>query len=141
VPVEAGRSEKGLREAAEKRLDRWKRVVLESARQCRRDSAPEIRRPVGFAACLAEAAPYRYWLEEEPGALPLARSLPPLCRPSDRAALLAGPEGGWTDRERERAAAAGWTPVSLGPLILRAETAVLAAVSVLVCTWQAREPR
>ena len=45
----------------------------------------------------------------------------------DEAALLIGPEGGWTEEERGSFIAAGWTPVSLGPLILRAETAAIAA--------------
>ena len=49
-----------------------------------------------------------------------------------RAALLTGPEGGWTDAERQLAAAAGWQPVSLGPQVLRAETAAMAAIAVLV---------
>jgi 16S rRNA (uracil1498-N3)-methyltransferase len=47
------------------------------------------------------------------------------------AAVLLGPEGGWTDREREQAAAAGWQAVSLGPQILRAETAAVAALALL----------
>jgi 16S rRNA (uracil1498-N3)-methyltransferase len=46
--------------------------------------------------------------------------------------VLLGPEGGWTERERELAAAAGWTAVSLGPQVLRAETAAVAALAVLI---------
>ena len=46
-----------------------------------------------------------------------------------------GPEGGWTDAERQLAAAAGWQPVSLGPQVLRAETAAMAAIAVLVNAW------
>jgi 16S rRNA (uracil1498-N3)-methyltransferase len=52
--------------------------------------------------------------------------------PACRAALLTGPEGGWTDAERQLAGAAGWLPVSLGPQVLRAETAAMAAIAVLV---------
>jgi len=48
-------------------------------------------------------------------------------------AALVGPEGGWTDRER--AQLASWTPVSLGPQILRTETAAIAAVAVLAQAW------
>jgi 16S rRNA (uracil1498-N3)-methyltransferase len=50
-------------------------------------------------------------------------------------ALLAGPEGGWTTEEREQAAAAGWEPVSLGPQILRAETAAAAAIAIVMNAW------
>jgi len=52
-------------------------------------------------------------------------------------ALLVGPEGGWTDDERELARAAGWSAVSLGPLVLRAETAACAALAIVVATWAA----
>ncbi len=143
VPLGAARSNEGLREAAGKRLERWKRIVRESSQQSRRDCLPELRPPADLSTCLAEPADYRFFLEEEPAAPLLAACLPDACRrrPSDRVSLLAGPEGGWTDRERELAASAGWLPVSLGSYILRAETAVLAAVSVLACTWHVSEPR
>ena len=60
--------------------------------------------------------------------------LPPAERrsPSDLVCLLVGPEGGWTGDERNAAIARGWTPVTLGPQILRAETAALAAMAVIV---------
>ena len=54
---------------------------------------------------------------------------------NDSTALLIGPEGGWTDTEREQFAAAGWSGVSLGPLVLRAETAVCAALAVIAQKW------
>jgi 16S rRNA (uracil1498-N3)-methyltransferase len=50
---------------------------------------------------------------------------------------MLGPEGGWTDGERQSAAAAGWLPASLGPLILRAETAAVAALAVVGSAWMA----
>ncbi|MCL6546056.1 MAG: RsmE family RNA methyltransferase [Bryobacteraceae bacterium] len=49
--------------------------------------------------------------------------------------LLAGPEGGWTAAERTAAIEAGWAPVSLGPLILRAETAAIATLATLWLAW------
>jgi 16S rRNA (uracil1498-N3)-methyltransferase len=49
--------------------------------------------------------------------------------------LLIGPEGGWTDEERSEFAAADWAPVSLGPSILRAETAALAALAIVSAAW------
>ena len=49
--------------------------------------------------------------------------------------LLVGPEGGWTGGERSAAVAQGWAPVTLGPQILRAETAALAALAVIVSAW------
>jgi len=56
-------------------------------------------------------------------------------RAEDSVALLIGPEGGWTDEERSEFTAAGWAPASLGPSILRAETAALAALAVVSAAW------
>ena len=56
----------------------------------------------------------------------------------DTVAILIGPEGGWTDEERAYFTAAGWTPVSMGPLILRAETAAIAALAVISQAWLLR---
>lgn len=140
VPFEAERTERGLAKAGVKRVERWRRIAREASEQSRRDRMPEVLAPVALAACLKETAPYRYLLDEEPGARPMAAALPDAaCRSAtDRAALLIGPEGGWTSAERQQAAAAGWMPVSLAPQILRAETAALAGLSLLVGSWWAR---
>ena len=129
LPVEAARSEKGLFDASRKRSERWARIARECSQQSRRVRVPEILPAVRFAAGLEEAAGQRYFLEESL-APPLLRQIPAEC--SDSVALLIGPEGGWTDGERQAAAAAGWQPVSLGPLVLRAETAACAALAVVV---------
>jgi 16S rRNA (uracil1498-N3)-methyltransferase len=129
LPVEAERSGKGLLEASRKRSERWARIAREASQQSRRLRAPEIAPAVRFEQCLAEQADYRYFLEET-AAPPLLRVL--RMSPACRAALLTGPEGGWTDAERQLAGAAGWLAVSLGPQVLRAETAAMAAIAVLV---------
>jgi 16S rRNA (uracil1498-N3)-methyltransferase len=49
--------------------------------------------------------------------------------------VLLGPEGGWTDAERQLAMAAGWRAASLGPNILRTETAAVAALAILANAW------
>jgi 16S rRNA (uracil1498-N3)-methyltransferase len=134
VPVETARSEKGLMEASRKRSERWARVARESSQQARRVRAPEIAPAVRLAECLAEAAGYRYFLEETT-APPLLRMLPADRTKGACVAALLGPEGGWIDREREAAAAAGWQAVSLGPHVLRAETAAMAALAILVNAW------
>jgi 16S rRNA (uracil1498-N3)-methyltransferase len=134
VPVEAARSERGLFEASRKRAERWDRVAKESSQQSRRLQAPEIRPAVRFAESLGEDAGFRYFLDEA-AAPPLWRMLPEARPPHASAALLVGPEGGWTDAERQRAAAAGWQPVSLSTQVLRAETAAAAAVAILMNAW------
>lgn len=137
VPLEAARSERGLEKAAEKRVDRWRRIALESSQQSRRDRLPEVREPAEFEAAIAEPATYRYALDEEPGGLTLISALPVTRRAEDTVSLLIGPEGGWTAQEREAFLAAGWTRVSLGSLILRTETAAVAGLAVLRQAWQA----
>ena len=134
VPVATARGESGLLEASAKRAERWARIARESSQQARRVRAPEIAPAVAFAQSVTEEAEHRYFLEEA-GAPPLLRVLPANRAAGDRVALLVGPEGGWTDAERQLAAAAGWQPVSLGPLVLRVETAAAAAIAVLVNAW------
>ena len=134
LPVETSRSEKGLLEASLKRLERWQRVAREASQQARRLRAPEILPAARWQAALAGARGHRYFLEENT-APPLLRTLPLDRSPHAPVALLAGPEGGWTDAERQAAAMAGWQAVSLGPHVLRAETAALAALAVIVNAW------
>ena len=128
IPVETTRTEKGLFAAAEKRRERWIRIARESSQQSRRISAPEICAPVRFAASLETAAGVRLFLEEAT-APPILQTLNGTAA---TVALLLGPEGGWTDAERDSAARAGWQAVSLGPQILRAETAAVAALAVVM---------
>lgn len=134
LPFEAARTEKGLFDASRKRSQRWERIVRESSQQSRRTRLPEILEAVRFGAVLKVSAGHRYFLDEGE-APPLLREIPD--ERQDTVALLIGPEGGWTDAEREQARAAGWAPVSLGPLVLRAETAVCAALAVVQNAWLA----
>jgi 16S rRNA (uracil1498-N3)-methyltransferase len=134
LPVETARSEKGLFEASVKRRDRWIRIARESSQQSRRVTVPEILPAVRFERCLAESAAHRYFLEEAE-APPLLREIP--AERGESVALLIGPEGGWTDAERAAAIAAPWQPVSLGPLVLRAETAAAVAVALVLNAWRA----
>lgn len=137
APIEATRSERGLEKAARKRLERWRKIALEASQQSRRTHLPEIAEPVTFAQAMARTGPYRYALDESPGAVPLMQALPVERTAQDTIAILTGPEGGWTDEERDSFTGAGWTPVSMGPLILRAETAVIAALAVVTQAWLA----
>jgi 16S rRNA (uracil1498-N3)-methyltransferase len=141
LPVMAARSERGLAEASVKRVERWRRIARESSQQARRIAPPGIAASQPMAAALATSFDYRYLLDEEPDAAPLLTALAPADqrRPTDSVALLTGPEGGWTAAERAAAVEAGWKPVSLGPLILRAETASLAAAALLMHAWWASQ--
>ena len=139
IPVDTARSERSLAEAARKRVERWRRIAHLSSQQARRLRPPEIAEPQPLSTALLAPGAARYFLDELPGAPPLlvAISGVPQRPGPDSVALLTGAEGGWTDAERAAARAAGWTPVSLGPLILRAETAAIAAAAILLHTWWA----
>jgi len=131
LPAAAERSEKGLLEAAARRVERWRRIVFESSQQARRLGPPQILAPAPLATCL-DLPGSRLYLEEEPGAPPLAVPA------SDQLVLAVGPEGGWTATERQRFSLHQWAPAGIGPLILRAETAALAALSVMIHTRHVR---
>jgi 16S rRNA (uracil1498-N3)-methyltransferase len=136
IPLETERTEKGLKKAAEKRSVRWNRIAREASEQSRRARLPEIHDAVALADALAIEADYRYLLEEATAA-PMLSVLPSSRRAGDRVALLLGPEGGWTDRERGLITSAGWCAVSLGREILRAETAAIAGLAIINAAWNA----
>ena len=135
VPVETIRSERGLERAAHKRVERWRRIALEASQQSRRAFLPEVSEPESLRDALDREANYKFALDENPTAQPLNAALPPMRDPQDTVAMLIGPEGGWTDDERAQFTAAAWAPVSLGPLVLRAETAALAALAIVNSAW------
>lgn len=134
VPVIATRTERGLDRAAEKRVERWRRIVLEASQQSRRAFLPEVCDAILFSKALAPSG-LRFVLDEEPGGPALLSALPASRTPDDEVSLLVGPEGGWTDSERSAFVAAQWTRVTMGPLILRAETAAMAALSVVTSAY------
>jgi 16S rRNA (uracil1498-N3)-methyltransferase len=137
VPVAATRSESGLFEGGQKRAERWRRIAHEASEQSRRLRIPEIEAPVKMSRAINDPSTHRFWCDERQGAPPLVEAFSP--KPDDSTALLIGPEGGWTDPEREQFGAAGWQATSLGPLVLRAETAVCAALAVIGQKWLARQ--
>jgi 16S rRNA (uracil1498-N3)-methyltransferase len=132
VPVIAVRTERGLDKAAEKRVERWRRIGLEASQQARRTHLPEIADAIPFSK-VTPTADHRYVLDEG-GGKPLLAALPQARTASDSVALLIGPEGGWAEVERSRFLEM-WTPVTMGPLILRAETAAMAAIAVVQAAW------
>jgi 16S rRNA (uracil1498-N3)-methyltransferase len=125
--VKAERSERGLDLAAPKRMARWARIAQEASQQSRRARLPEILAPVSFGDAVGTEATHRLFLDEER----TGRSVLDIVTAPAPAALLIGPEGGWPAHERETALDAGWSPVSLGPLVLRTETAAIAALAAL----------
>lgn len=112
------------------RLERWNSIVREASKQCGRFQAPRIHKPLNFQGLLAleeMAACTKYLFYEKAGDY----WRPDQSHLTDRIVLCLGPEGGWTSSEVEQANTSGYKVCSLGPLILRAETAAIAAVSIL----------
>jgi 16S rRNA (uracil1498-N3)-methyltransferase len=130
VPLAAARSEKALLHAAEKRAARWQKILAEASQQSRRLRMPgldPLTRPEQAFSRVDDGI--KLLLSEKPGAPPLRKLL--TGQRATRATIAIGPEGGWTDDELELSAKAGFQHVSLGKLILRTETAVVAAVASL----------
>ena len=134
VPLLARRTEKHLALAAEKRVERWRRIAREATQQSRRSDVPEIASPMKLQDALVafDGATRKLLLAETERENSLARALEnrnSADAPQD-VALAIGPEGGWTQEEMELFTRRGWQHVTLGPRILRAETAAIAAVAI-----------
>ena len=127
IPLITARTGSHLSTAAPKRVERWKRIAKQASEQSRRLSAPEISSPLGLSQLLAETQATRLVFSEVEEHATLTDALP---KPADAVTLAFGPEGGWKEDELIAFKAAGWISVSLGPTILRAETAVIAAVAI-----------
>lgn len=119
---------------AGKKLERWNRIAEEAAMQSGRGKIPEVRFLPGFSAMTAEAAKaeFRAFLWEEEHALSLKHALEAQGSGIGTAALVTGPEGGFSAAEAEKAKAAGIPPVTVGRRILRCETAPLCALTALM---------
>jgi 16S rRNA (uracil1498-N3)-methyltransferase len=150
TPILARRTEKHLAQSALKRSERWRRIALEASKQSRRTDVPEIADPIALKAALEqENCPTRILLSETEQTTTLTATLdhhqtggPTACPgPVEGSGLLEvgsrithaiaiGPEGGWTPEEMSLFAQYQWQPVTLGPRILRAETAAIAAIAI-----------
>jgi 16S rRNA (uracil1498-N3)-methyltransferase len=149
TPILARRTEKHLALAAPKRAERWRRIALEAAKQSRRTDIPEIADPTQLKQALEqETSPTRILLSETEQAVTLTTALenseastkarvPHPSQPhregwdvEHQTAIAIGPEGGWTPEEMSLFTQHNWQPVTLGPRILRAETAAIAAIAI-----------
>jgi 16S rRNA (uracil1498-N3)-methyltransferase len=117
--------------------DRLRAIAIEAAEQCERLTVPEVRAPVPFTRLLAEWPTSRRMLAcvEAGKALPVAAALSAYAEDTTSPwAVLVGPEGGWSPSELDAIGKSPiCIPVGLGPRVLRAETAALAAIA----CWQA----
>jgi 16S rRNA (uracil1498-N3)-methyltransferase len=129
IPLLAARTDSHLASAAFKRVDRWRRIAREASEQSRRISPPELDNPLRLKDAVALLSGTRIFLSESENTSTLIDML--RTHTTGRELFLAiGPEGGWTDSEEKLFRDSGWTSASLGPTILRAETAAIVATAI-----------
>jgi 16S rRNA (uracil1498-N3)-methyltransferase len=135
VPVIARRTEKHLAQSADKRVERWRRLAQEAAKQSRRADIPTVEDPIALPARLAQTtSSVRILLAEEERSTTLRQrieaALASIESDLPNFDFAIGPEGGWTTEELALFTKHQWQPASLGPRILRAETAAIAALAI-----------
>ena len=118
-------------ERAEKRVAHWQAIAASACEQCGRNLLPEVLPVQPLMKWLVTPAPgTRYLLSPR-----AATGLRDLARPAEGVTLLVGPEGGWNAEETTAAHGAGFTPLTLGPRVLRTETAAAAALAAMQALW------
>ena len=135
LPIVARRSEKHLAQSAQNRVERWRRIAREAAQQSRRSDVPVVEDVAQLKlAARREGDAVRLLLAEQERTRTLRKVLEEsLAESGDQlpaVRVAVGPEGGWAAEEEALFDSEGWKPVSLGPRILRAETAAITAMAV-----------
>ena len=129
--LEAARSVVRIpKERLEAKMERWQKIILAAVKQSRRSTVPVLHPPSSLPLLCRDLPPGLKLLlsENERGA-----SLKSIVRSAtwDHAIFCIGPEGGWTDQEHQELVQSGFQPASLGPQILRTETAALVVTAIL----------
>lgn len=124
-------SDRTLHQPNPKKLERWQRIAAEATEQSERLLLPEILAPLPWRDYLKQSIEGNCWICVARGDAPHLLAVAQASDPALPVVIATGPEGGWTEHELESAIAAGFQPVSLGPCILRAVTAPLAALTLV----------
>jgi len=116
---------------AARRESHWQRVAIAACEQCGRNRVPEVKPTLAFRDWAAQPSQAQRWM-----LAPRAEARLAECpAPTGPVELLVGPEGGFSERELDIAATVGFSALSLGPRVLRAETAPLAALAAMQALW------
>lgn len=114
-----------------KRREHWQRIAQSACEQCGRNIVPAIDSPVALTEFISSKSPLTRMILDPTADIPLAA-----CDdPGDELALIIGPEGGFSNAEYRQAHAAEVMPVSMGPRILRTETAAIVAIGAAQALW------
>lgn len=117
-------------ERADKKMGHWQQILVSACEQCQRNILPVLSEPIALADWLSQVEAERKFVlhHRDNQGLPQGTS-------AQSVALLVGPEGGLDDDEIAQALAAGFAPLTLGPRVLRTETAPVAAISLVQYLW------
>lgn len=119
-------------ERADKRVQRWQEIVISACEQSGRNIVPQVLPLVSYREALQQMPSEKTKLLMS---LNRAQKLNQIQPSSSGIILMIGPEGGWTNQEEQQAFDAGFQSVTLGPRVLRTETASLAAISAMQTLW------
>jgi 16S rRNA (uracil1498-N3)-methyltransferase len=134
VPVLTERSLVRTKTIEQNKLDRWRRILTEAAEQSHRGRIPQLEPILTFDQAILRLKDFDRCLIAAPseGAMTLRDALQGIPRSPASVAVMIGPEGGFTDEEVARARDQGVVPISLGPRILRTETAAVVACALVL---------
>lgn len=132
--IQAIHAERSVAKTSEHRRDKWRRTTIEAAKQSGQCWLPELHEPIGLDDLLKRVASFDLAV-----AAMVPREMPPASvvemidalRNARHVLAFVGPEGGWTPAEAEALAGAGVRPISMGPNVLRIETAAIALAAVV----------
>ena len=133
IPVISSRSL--VQDVAEtnKKTTRWEKIIQEAAEQSGRGRIPELKPAASLAQAVLQGQGKKIMLWEQERSTTLRQALSGVpANHSAEIALLVGPEGGFSEEEVQLSRKSGWQPVSLGPRILRMETAAIVATALVI---------
>jgi 16S rRNA (uracil1498-N3)-methyltransferase len=135
IPVITARADVRLRGESDigRRLDRWRRIVMEATKQCGRTRLMKIAEPIAFKSLIEQpqtAGEQRFMFAERAGTS-LADTIGQIAQAPEAITAVIGSEGGWADEEIDQARAGGWKVVTLPGRIMRAETAAIVIAALL----------
>ncbi|MCB1667047.1 MAG: 16S rRNA (uracil(1498)-N(3))-methyltransferase [Porticoccaceae bacterium] len=131
TPLYTERTEVKLKgDRVDKKMRHWQQIVISACEQCGRNTLPELAQPQPLQDWLDSPAGLKFVLHHRS-----EKSLNSYTETPDSIALLVGPEGGLSKQEIDAAQQAGFKPLTLGPRVMRTETAPLAAISIFQFLW------
>ena len=130
-PITTARSEYDLSKKWEQKAERWNQIILAACKQCSRGEVHVLKAPLSFEQCAARLGTPSLLAYEAEETHTLPWGLDKLGSPKNLSIYI-GPAGGWTDEEVTLAARSGILSVTLGPHVLRAETACISACAKLL---------